>query len=58
LGVPLKGAIFCNDKTKSESAACQQAPAFPLWCNTKTNACVAGLRETCDQLAELKALEG
>ena len=58
LGVPLKGAVFCNDKTQGESAACQQAPAFPLWCNIKTKACVAGLRETCDQLAELKALEG
>lgn len=57
LGVPLKGVVFCNDKLQGKSSVCDRAPAFPMWCNVRTQECVTGLRSTCQEIAELKALE-
>ena len=54
--LPLKGAILCHLPEHAETEACLQAPAFPMLCNTKTNKCFSGLRDTCDLIQELETL--
>ena len=56
MGLQLKGAILCHEKDQASSEACKQVPAFPAFCNTESNLCVAGLRETKDHFRELQKL--
>lgn len=56
LGLPLKGAILCNDEEQKKSEACQQVPAFPCFCNTETNVCISGLRENMEDFIELQKM--
>ena len=53
---PLRGAILCNDVDQQHADACKQVPAFPTFCNTRTNLCVAGLRRSPQQFEQLQAL--
>ena len=56
LNLPVRGAILCNDPEHAKSEACQKVPAFPSFCNLKSNVCVAGLRESMEQFHALEKL--
>ena len=56
LGYEIKGAIQCNDSKYKDSEACKKVPAFPAFCNIKTQICVPGLRETKDLFDDLQKI--
>ena len=56
LQVDLKGSVLCNDEKFEHSEACIKASHFPMLCNTATNKCFVGLRETCEDLEEIARL--
>ena len=51
--VPLHGAILCGDNPTSET--CAHLEYFPAFCNTRTQVCVPGYRDTPASFEELAA---
>jgi hypothetical protein len=49
---PLKGVINCSDKHNDESSQtlCKELDFFPAFCDTKTNICQYGIRETREEI--------
>lgn len=56
LGYDIKGAIQCHDSKYADSEACMKVPAFPTFCNSETNLCVAGLRTTPEHFEDLQRM--
>jgi hypothetical protein len=56
LNLPIKGAILCNEPEHAKSEACQKVPAFPSFCNLKSNVCIAGLRDNMEQFHHLEKM--
>lgn len=53
----LKGAIECDDAKNAEAEVCWKVERFPSFCNTVTNECVSGLRDTAEKFSELANYE-
>ena len=52
----IRGAIMCHEKEHEKTEACFKVPAFPCFCNTDSQLCVAGLRTTPEQFDELQKM--
>ena len=48
------GMIECDKPSNQLAPTCSGVEYFPAFCNTKTNVCLYGLRETKEEIGELK----
>lgn len=54
--IDLKGMIPCNDEKYKDHEACKMIPAFPAFCNTETQLCVSGLRDSWELFHDLQKI--
>ena len=45
--------IDCSDTQNQSIPICKEVKGFPAWCNTKTNTCMYGLKNTDDELEQI-----
>jgi len=55
-GNKLKGAILCDKPEHASTGACKKVKSFPTFCNVDTGQCLVGLRETKEEMDQLKRL--
>lgn len=56
MDLKIKGAIQCNDPKFKDHEACKTVPAFPAFCNTESQICVSGFRETQEHFDKLQQI--